>query len=298
MKNWVKLVKERFNPLFFIPLVALFVSVNGQFAQKIINIDLGAVRFLVVFALAVSFFFRLRLFDDIKDLEQDRMNHPQRPFPRGILSVTQARRVLALLILLELAITFNLGFWPFVVHLVAILFSILMYEDFFLSEDLKALPTLSSMVHFFVIGILALSVATATTGFHLEALNYHYMSFFMMNWFLFNQIEFSRKTYSPQEERKTLSSYSKAFTHIGATALAFSQAVLAILALGYSFQASGFSPYTNYLWIFMVLVIIYFILTLFFVLKPTQGTAKLFRFSSSSFVFIFYVLLLLVFSRW
>ncbi|HPI41452.1 MAG TPA: UbiA family prenyltransferase [Pseudobdellovibrionaceae bacterium] len=298
MKNWVVLVRERFNPLFFIPLIALFVAVNGAFAQKIIEIEPTTFRYLTVFILALSFFFRLRLFDDIKDLESDREHHPQRPFPKGLLTITQAKRVIGVLILFELALTFNLGFWPFVVHMVAILFSLLMFEDFFIGEDLNSFMTLSSLTHFFVVAILALSVATSITGFHLEALNYYYMSFFMVSWFLFNLYEFSRKTYAPDEEKKALPSYSKSFTHIGATALTFSQSLFALMAIAFAFQSTGFNLYGNFLWTFMTLVGVYFASTLFFVLKPSQATARIFRASSLGFIFSFYLTLLALFSMY
>lgn len=298
MKKWTALVQERFNPLFFVPLISLFVAVNGAFAQKIITLEVGLLRYLIVFALALSFFFRLRLFDDIKDVESDRINHPQRPLPRGLLSVVQAKRVIGLLILFEFAVTFNLGFWPFVVHMVAILFSLLMFEDFFIGDELNSLMTLSSLTHYFVIAILALSVATSVTGFHLETLNGYYMAFFMISWFLFNLYEFSRKTYAPDEEKRTLSSYSKSMTHIGATALSFSQALFALIAMAFAFQSPGFILFGNFFWIFLILTALYFTSTLVFVMKPSHKTARFFRGSSLSFIFGFYLILLMLFARY
>ena len=62
---WVALILERFPPATTLPMILLFVIANGLMASHMMVVHTDWWRYLLAFLLALSFFFRLRLFDEL-----------------------------------------------------------------------------------------------------------------------------------------------------------------------------------------------------------------------------------------
>ena len=284
MANWWALIKERFSPQSYIPMILVFAGANGIYGTIMTHQNWSWSRFGLVFIVMASFFFRMRLFDEIKDYEVDLQINPTRPLARGILSIADVKRAIGLLLLVEILITASLGLGPLLVHSVAIGYSLLMYEEFFIGDLLRPHLTTYAISHTFVSTLLGFSCAVDMTGqdpFQLPRAAYY---FFFMNWAFFNLFEFARKTFAPSEERENVPSYSKIFGCPGAVALSLLQGVIGV---GIFFcQASNiWTPLALLLYVFFCLP---------YLIKTNEKNAKLFRTASGVYLLVHFILLIFV----
>jgi len=67
----------------------------------------------------------INLLNAVFDIEVDKLSKPDRPLPKGQISVFSTLAVSSLLYLIGLIIAFSLGFWPFILALIGVLLSIL-----------------------------------------------------------------------------------------------------------------------------------------------------------------------------
>lgn len=284
MAKWWILIKERFSPASYVPMILLFTWANGLFLSQSFKMDWDWGRFAVVFALLLSFFFRMRLFDEIKDYEVDLKVNPTRPLARGVLSVAQVKKALLLLIVFELVIAGSLGLSPFLVHAIAIGYSLMMYEEFFIGELLRPHLTTYAVTHTFVSTLLGLSAGVAMTNADLSQLTWHHALFFLMNWAFFNLFEFARKTFAPEEERDHVPSYSNIFGCSGAWALSISQAVIGV-GMIFFLKPHLLPP---------LALTLYVAVSLAYLLRKSKKTASLFRNLSGAYLLLHYIILVYI----
>jgi 4-hydroxybenzoate polyprenyltransferase len=233
VRGWLELIRERFPPGAYLPMVTLFVLGNGAAALRATGVDLHAWRIAAAFALTLVCFFRLRCFDEIKDYDTDCRINPTRPLPRGVLGVGQVKAALYLLAGVEVALAATLGPAVLSTHAVTIGFSFLMYREFFIGRHLRPHLTTYAVTHTFVSVLLGYSIAAAATGVALYDLPVPLLLFGGVNWLLFNLFEFARKTYAPTEERAEVDTYSSLFGAAGAAALSVSQVAGAVALVAY-----------------------------------------------------------------
>lgn len=288
MRNWLILIKERFNPGSYLPMIFLFTLANGLYLAKAANYTFSTGRFICVLLLMLSFFFRMRCFDEIKDYEVDLKVNPLRPLARGILSVTQVKTGLFWMILFEVILAANLGLWPFLIHALAVGYSLLMYEEFFVGERLRPHLTTYAVTHTFVSVLLGVSAATAIIAFNPQKLQPTDISFFLANWCFFNLFEFARKTFAPTEERPNVPSYSNLFTPKGAWVLSWSQVIIGVLL-----STLALSHYAHFYWLILGAVL-YTLLSLGYALNPQAKMAKIFRNGTGIYLLLHYTLVCFV----
>lgn len=281
MGKWITFIKERFSPGAYLPMILVFTAVNGLYACQASTEDWHWSRFILTLILVLSFFFRLRLFDEIKDYEVDLKINPTRPLARGLIKISEVKQALILLIGIELAISFYLGWDAFLIHVLAISFSLLMYEEFFMGDLLRPHLTTYAVTHTFSSFLLAMSAAVAVSALPLEELPANSLLFFLMNWCFFNLFEFARKTYASSEERDTVPSYSKIFGRAGAWALSLSQAAIGV----------GLIMYLSFNYLILAAFAGYLVISLGYLFKNSPGTAKLFRNISGVYLLVHYILL-------
>lgn len=284
MAKWWILIQERFSPLSYVPMIFLFTWANGLYLTTSAGIPWNWPRFAIVFVLLLSFFFRMRLFDEIKDYEVDLKVNPTRPLARGILSISQVKKALFVLILFELTVAGSLGLNPLLIHALAIGYSLLMYEEFFIGDWLRPHLTTYAVTHTFVSTLLGLSSAVAMTGMELTKLPPSALLFFLMNWAFFNLFEFARKTFAPSEERNHVPSYSNIFGCNGALLLSLSQALVGVLLI-YSYDSNH---------LLLAAMGLYMIASLSYVFLRTEKAARFFRGLSGTYLLLHYILLIYV----
>ena len=288
MGKWLTFLKERFSPAAYLPMILVFTASHAAYLKQTQawNFDWALWAYVTVFIF--SFFLRMRLFDEIKDYEVDLKVNPTRPLARGLIKVSEVKRALLLLIILELIMTWNLGPVAFLIHAAAIGYSLMMYEEFFIGDFLRPHLTTYAVTHTFVCSLLGVSTLTSLANLNFGYFQKPLLAFVLMNWFYFNLFEFARKTWAPSEEREGVASYSKIFGLWGSVALSLSQVAIGILLL---FQTELSTATLKKV---LAAGILYGLLSLVFPLKPTPKTASFFRGLTGVYLLAHYLILTLV----
>jgi 4-hydroxybenzoate polyprenyltransferase len=228
-------------------------------------------------------FLRLRIFDELKDHGTDLKLNPGRPLPRGLISPGEAKLAAFAIAAAEAALACLCGLQAFAAWIVLLLYSLLMYREFFIGPWLRPRLELYAVAHTFAAGWTGLFVAVAVSGLALTALPRHVRLFALVNWALFSVYEFSRKTWAREEEREGRDSYSKRLGRGGAvalsTALAWAAAAIAFAPLG-----SGVSRTVP-----AVLFVFPALAAFPYLLRPRAVWAVTYRRAMQAYLFIFYV---------
>jgi 4-hydroxybenzoate polyprenyltransferase len=258
-------------------MVVLFVLANAGAATTKSSSGLVA-----ALAATLGFFFRLRLFDEIKDYEVDRVVNPGRPLARGLLKVGEVKRVIYVLTVFELLVCAWLSPVVLATHALAVGYSFLMYQEFFIGHWLRRHLTTYAVTHTVVTVPLGWSVAAQASGRAVWTFPPVLLGFALVNWTLFNVFEFGRKTFAPAEERPHVDSYSSIFRPAGAGVLMMSQVLLALLILRLSVAA----------WLpQLALAAAPLLATVVYVWKRSTPAARIFRGMSAAYILLFYALL-------
>ncbi len=232
--RWFQFIKERFNPLSYSVLILAFLgahyAVYLNFLKQELDIDFGLLIYLIPLILAVfMFFFKLRLFDEIKDMEFDAIHHPERPLPRGILSKDDIIKAVFIIGALELLLFSLYGLQALASAIIAIGYSLVMYKEFFSKKWLRAHLTLYAVTHTFVVILLSTTIFSALLNKPWTNMSQDLLYFSFGGWFLFNIFEFGRKTFAQQEEKEGVNSYSKILGRFGAVLLVLTMAILSMV---------------------------------------------------------------------
>lgn len=200
-----------------------------------------------VVAVAVCFlaFLQLRIADEHKDHEDDRRFRPERPVPRGLISLGELRWIgfaaaaaqAALAWMLDPALlVFLAGMW---------LWMALMTAEFFAPRVLKARPILYLASHMVITPLIALFAVAC--GWAAAGMDYRpetaVIAFLALAFANGAAIEIARKTWAPSDERRGVESYSRLWGPTGAArAVAVAIAVSWALA-GFVLHAAGVAPW-------------------------------------------------------
>lgn len=238
LKKWVQFSKERFDPLSHLLMILLFFGAHFVFSAHL-QLDLANVidfkeKILInslLFVGVLAFFFKLRLYDEIKDYEVDLVINPTRPLVRGLVTHQDLYFGISVCIALELVIFGSIGvrIWPGIIF--AIVYSLLMYKEFFIPKLIRPHLTTYAVSHTIVSGFLTLVLISAFSREVFWNLGMPSYLFSINSWCLFNIFEFGRKTFISTEERKKVESYSKVFGRWGAIALVLLMSVISNILL-------------------------------------------------------------------
>jgi 4-hydroxybenzoate polyprenyltransferase len=276
---WMTFILERFPPFTTVSMILLFVIADGMLASHLMQVHSPWYMYVPAFFLALSFFFRLRLFDEIKDYEVDLQINPTRPLARGVLTVQQVWKADMGLIVFEIILAGFVSRYALMAQLVAIGYSLLMYKEFFIGRWLRPKLTTYAVTHTFVSTLIAYAIAVVVVSKPAWAFPPSFLWAGLMFWCIFNLFEFSRKTFAPSEERSGVDSYSSLFGVAGGVALSLSQVFISYAILFYFF---GLNEMTLAFIIFMCVTgagIIY---------KPKASLAKVFRLMCGIYILLFF----------
>jgi len=224
--TWWQFAKERFDPPSHFVMLAMFIAAHYVVFVHVAGMAAGPVpwRMALLSVGVVAFFFKLRLYDEIKDYEVDCRINRDRPLVRGLVTHTDLYRGIALCITLELMTFGALGTAALGAMAFAVAYSLLMYKEFFIRDVIRPHLTTYAVMHTIVCSFLSVAVFTAMDG-RMPWLLPRGLLYFAANcWFLFNIFEFGRKTFNSAEERENVESYSHIFGRFGAVALVLAMA--------------------------------------------------------------------------
>lgn len=231
--RWLVFIGERFEPASHTFMIASFASANlaMAYAADPFNVGEGATRLVLGFALVWLVFFHMRLFDDIKDYQTDRMVNRDRPLPRGVLTTDEFGAGILFCVLLEIFVAASLGFNIFTTYVMVLAFTLVMRQEFFIGDWMRPKMELYAATHTFSASLLGLLIYSASTGKTIVEAPRAYLMVVLGNWFVFNVFEFGRKTFGREEEREGVDSYSLRLMPFGAFALLGANIFLAFFML-------------------------------------------------------------------
>lgn len=288
--RWWIFTRERFPLASHLAMTVVFTLANVGLAGHAAGVTLSAQRVAIALLLTLSFLFRLRCFDEIKDYRTDLRLNPHRPLPRGVLTLRQVKVMIGVLTVAEIVLAFSCGMAVLASHLLALAYSFLMYREFFIGAYLRPRLTTYAVTHTFSLLLLGWSLASLALGKFIVQLPIIVLLFGLVNWMLFNVFEFARKSWAAGEETPGADSYTLRYGIPGAVLLTLSQVVVALLVLAGALRVVVGN-------VFMITeVIISLVLAsagLSFMRRPQPTQAKIFRLSAAVFLLLFYLLLLL-----
>jgi len=207
-------LKERFPVVNMFLFAILFLTVYAiAFRTQELSPLSGNIIFICGGIIAtISFFFRLRVFDEMKDFAIDNINHPKRVLQSGSISLKQLQAVAVVLFLIEAGWSITAGKMCILCWLMAIAYSVLMRYEFFIATRLKKSLLAYAFTHMlimpFIISWLWWGMVQAN-GWN----KYLLLLCLLSIWGGFS-FEIARKIHAAEAEKTTIDSYSKSLGFI------------------------------------------------------------------------------------
>ncbi|RAK62926.1 hypothetical protein DLM85_22260 [Hymenobacter edaphi] len=221
-------LQERFPPvnmaLFAILFLTVYAVARATQPAAAALAGFGAREALGIVAV-ISFFFRLRVFDEIKDYAADAVNFPERVLQSGRVTLGQLRRLAGAGLLLEAAWSLWLGPGTVLAWLLAVGYSLLMRYEFFAPQWLRARLVLYALTHLLIMPLIIGWVWAAYAARPLLTLPLLLLGLLSLLGGL--AFEIARKIKPAPAERPGVDSYSRTLGYAGAMA-----AVLLVLLAG------------------------------------------------------------------
>ncbi|AZQ44918.1 UbiA family prenyltransferase [Nonlabens ponticola] len=217
----------------------------------------------------ISFFFRLRVFDEIKDFSIDSVNHPDRVLQSGRVHLKQLQIISYSLIALEVGWSLLTGVPTFLGWLAAVGYSLLMRYEFFVPVFLKKSLILYGFTHMLIMPLIILWIYVAHAGLYFPLAFWYVCAASLLAGFSF---EIARKIHAPSHERSGIDSYSKS--------LGFKVAVgtlLIVLAGGLAVQYLLLNALAANWYVVALIGIIYLLLLILYITnlrKPDENQLR------------------------
>ncbi len=288
---WWQFTKERFEPASHLSMIAVFIMAHILVVRASANLVATPLNFIALIIGVVAFYFKLRLYDEVKDYKLDMIINRTRPLPRGLLKHIDMFRGMIVCITLEAVSFAIMGTASFVSMIIAILYSILMYKEFFMAKKIRPYLTTYALVHTIVTTLLSFAIFSFLTSLTiLEVIQIpSFLAFSLANWLLFNIFEFGRKTFATSEERANVDTYSSIFGRKGAVVLVATQAFMTY----YLATTLKGIDVTVLFWGLGSLIALLILLSLHYILSNSIKAAKRFRLFSSIYIIVYYLILIL-----
>jgi 4-hydroxybenzoate polyprenyltransferase len=281
MTGYLKRMRVYFGEMFSLPgyllvAVLIYLSVAG-FARLAHEKDSGLLSLHSAAGVGTVFvlFLMMRLMDDLKDREIDKVLFPERPLPSGRVFERDIRGTLMAAIAAYLLVTALLGqaLWS---GLVVLAYLLLMFKLFFVPDILRRSLPLSLATHAPIIPLLLLHGFMIFADEHemsATSLRWHLiLPYTAMIWVAIESWEVSRKIRAPTEETEYMT-YSRLIGSAGAVLVAGGlQALAAGIAIWFfaSLSLSGI-----YLGLVLGALALVLAANFRFLLRPDPRTAKL-----------------------
>lgn len=156
VNRWWLYSKERF-PFSTYGFLTAGLTCSGQLLA---TGTLSFFSFFLTWMGTLLFFAELRLMDEKKDFSKDQEAHPQRPLPRGLLSLSEASWAISILATLMLLLSLFTGFFlsssSGLCYCFTTIYLWLMYREFYCAPSLSKSPLLYACSHQVILFPLAL----------------------------------------------------------------------------------------------------------------------------------------------
>ncbi len=287
--RWWTYQRERFPLATHVPFAILLAVASLGWSTAKAGRPAATVPVLAAAAATtLLFLLQLRVADEFKDLEDDRRFRPERPVPRGLVTLRQLAILAAGAGLVQLFLALYIH--PRLVVTLAALWTYwgLMSAEFFAPRWLKAHPVAYLVSHMIVVPLLLLHVTGfdwLQAGAMLDPALGVFLAFSLLVGIV---VELGRKTWSPEQERPGVETYS-ALWGVRGSATAFGAAILAAsvaASLAFSLtNAHVAGPVTA-----SVIGLAGLVTAIRFARTPTKSEAKTLNLVSALAAFLLYIL--------
>jgi 4-hydroxybenzoate polyprenyltransferase len=211
--KWPVFIKERFSLSRYPLLILFFFLANSQVALEFakMNIAEAGINLLAGLLIILFAFLHLRILDEVKDYKEDIVHNKNRPLARGLISLKEAKIAAGLLIILELILSLFISLSAFTALIAVVIYSIVMYKEFFMKEIITAHHALYVLTHTFVACFMSLFIYSSATGRYFWFAPREYIIFVFANWAVFNVFEYSRKMSKIKQKKDSKDILLKAY---------------------------------------------------------------------------------------
>ena len=285
-------LNERFPPInmaLFAVLFGTVYSVAGYFWPAFNPLGFGWREGLGMVAV-ISFFFRLRVFDEIKDYDLDSVNHPQRVLQSGRVTLGQLGKLAMAGGVTELLWSGLMGVPALVCWGLAVGYSLLMRYEFFMSRYLSKRLVLYALTHMLVMPLVIGWIWSAyVPNYGLSRPLFLLAALSLLGGFSF---EIARKLHTPAAERELVDSYSKSIGYGPAifTVLVILLSSVAVQCYLLLMLRSGLLP----VWVIGGLYVFTLLLYLYALVGPAEKILRLAEVMVSLFMVVGYLSIILV----
>lgn len=185
-------IYQRFPISLHLPILLLFYLTLYLFAAVHQENIILSLRTLFGFITVFLIFLHIRLLDDIKDYQQDKKQHPNRPLSQGKISLKTVKEIVVATIGIEFLINLFLGLHAFLFYLAILAYSGLIYTEYFSKDKLKNHVLISNFSHQLIIILIGLYVYTIHHSI-ISTISLPYIYFLAAIYLLFTLFEFTRK---------------------------------------------------------------------------------------------------------
>lgn len=280
---------ERFPLARTVPLLLAFSASSVTASAHLAGRPLpGLWAYATALVLAFMFFWQMRVADEFKDAETDRCYRPERPIPRGLVSLRLIIRLGMVSALIGLAVAF--AFNPLLPLLVLLVWAWLglMTVEFFAPRVLHASPALYLATHMAIMPLIDLVLTGCEWLPAGQGLPAGIWTFLLMSLANGCVAEFGRKIWAPSNERPGVDSYSSAWGIAHANA-----ALAAAWLLGFA-ALTAYGHRLGMAWWFVLASAVASVPLLAaittFVMHPTPAAQKRLETTSGVWILLCYVL--------
>lgn len=276
--------KERFpavNMALFAILFTTVMCIASYTMDKAVQFGVNEILGCLA---VISFFFRLRVFDEIKDYDIDMINHPNRVLQTGRITIKDLWTVSIALGVIEIGWSLLNGVETLVAWTGVLAFAVLMRYEFFVGKFLKKYLFIYAVSHMMIMPLVICWVWSAYTD---VSFNYNLLllsSLSVISGFAF---EIARKIKLKGDERNSVDSYSKIVGYTNAIFL-----VLFILLIGVLDQFALLRSLNARLWPFLLIGALYIVIALLYmwaIIQPRREKLKFSELMVSLFMLFSYV---------
>ena len=186
---------------------------------------------LVAVACALGFFFQLRVADEWKDAETDRLYQPERPVPRGLVTLTELTGAALAVAAVQVALATLLDVRLLLVLAAVWGFGALMTVEFGVRDWLRQRPLMTLLTHAPIVPFIDVFAVSCDVLGHGAAYPAGVGWLVGVSLFGGTVVEVGRKIRQPSDERPGVATYSGAWGR-GRSVIAWILALLLSLACG------------------------------------------------------------------
>ncbi len=246
--------------------------------QHISEIILGSI---LVFLIT----FHLRIFDEHKDYKKDIIAHPERMLSRGDITLSDLRKLLLIIIALEIAVGFYLGVYTLVIWAIIFFYTFLMLKEFFVPGFLNRHMGIYLLSHQILVPIVLLLGFFQRKPSNIDILSA--AAFFTASLGSFITYEISRKTWPEEKEHEFADSYTKFWGRPATVLVNQLTAVFSTCALVFVFASAGASIISS--GVQAGLYMLFLAADLMFLKKPVLKRSKIVEGAGALYTIGFYL---------